>query len=205
MRAQRVGLGFDLRVDPGLQPENRSQDDQYLVPGVGPISADPSVWIGTEAIEGLMQEELPDFTGPLHLASSIDVLVENCRRRGIPTVGLFPVCITCSEASAMALRERYGFRWFTDQPTEEELLSRGWRLEGFDVVDLNGMISGLKGCGYRAESRNRLRHYFGSFMGRTGLFSDSGSAAQFAEVRGLQIRQHAPFVVVGVLVHGSHL
>ena len=198
MAAKRISVGFDLRMDPGLQSVRQ---DQCLVPGVSPIGADPSVWSGTEAVEHLMAESPTDFSNPLHLACSLEVLVETCQKRGIPTVGLLPVCITCAEASVMVLAERFGSRWFKNQPTEEYLLSRGWRLEGFDVVDIDGLISGLKGCGYPGLSREILQQRFGSCLLRTGLFEDSATASEFAEVRGLQIRGHAPFVVVGVLIH----
>jgi hypothetical protein len=205
MNTRRVSLGFDLRVNPDLQGENPSQSNQHLVPGLlSPISADPSVWLETEEIESLTERILPDFANPLHLKKSIDLLVDACDRRGIPTTGLWPVCITSFESNLIALEGRFGPGYFDNRP-EEELLSRGWHLLGFDVVDLAGLISGLKGCGYVEPTWSQLRNRFGGCLNEVGLFSGCSVASQFAEVRGLEIKAHAPFVVVGVLISGSQI
>ena len=203
MKTKRVSLGFDLRVNPDLQGENSWQMNQRLVPELpSPISADSNVWFATDEIESLTQGVLPDFCNPLYLAKSLELLVDACKQRDISTAGLLPVCVTSSETNVIALVERYGPGWFESQPTEEELQSRGWQLMGFDIVDLNGLISGLKGCGYVEPTWSQLRNYFGSALNEVGLFRDCLMAFQFADVRGLQIQEHAPFVVVGVLVQG---
>ncbi len=197
---KRVSFGFDLRVSADLQKQNPAQVNQRLVSGLAnPISADPGVWVRTEEVDSLMQEALPDFCNPLGLAKNIDLLVDASRKRGISTAGLSPVCLTSSEANLIALAGRFGPGYFDNQPKEEEILLRGWRLLGFDVVDLLGLISGLKGCGYAEPAWSQLRGYFGAALNEVGLFDDDAVACQFAEVRGLQIREHAPFVVVGIL------
>lgn len=117
------------------------------------------------------------------------------------TSGLWPVCVTIYEANVIALIKRYGLGYFENQTDEEALLSLGWRFMGFDVVDLDGLISGLKGCGYVEPAWSQLRNYFANSLNEVGLFNDLSVASQFAEVRGLQIRDHAPFVVAGVLTH----
>jgi hypothetical protein len=86
---------------------------------------------------------------------------------------------------------------------EDDLRSNGWQFMGFDVVDLYGLVSGLKGCGYVEPTWSQLRAHFGSYLNELGLFTEWTAAARFAEVRGLQIREHAPFAVIGILVH-SH-
>jgi len=201
MNIKRVSLGFDLRANPHLQKENPSQVNQHLVSGLhSPISADANVWVTTQEIESLTEQVLPDFANPLHLKRSLDLLVNACAKQGISTSGLWPACFTGVESNVIALHERFGPEYFDDQPNEEQLLSRGWQLLGFDVVDLDGLISGLKGCGYVEPTWSQLRDYFGNALNKVGLFTDCSVASQFAEVRGLQIRAHAPFVVVGVLV-----
>jgi len=200
MNTRRVSIGFDLRVNPASQRENPSQENQHLVPDLrSPISADATVWLTTEGIESLTERILPDFANPLHLKESIDLLVKACDDRGISTTGLWPVCMTSAESNLIALNRRFGPGYFDDQPIEESLLSDGWQFMGFDVVDFDGLISGLKGCGYVEPTWSALRDCFGSSLNKFGLFSDCPAASSFAEVRGLEIRDHAPFVVVGVL------
>jgi hypothetical protein len=204
MNSKRVSLGFDLRVNPDLQAENPLQKNQHLEPELySPVSADAMVWRETDEIESLTEGILPDFANPLHLAKSIELLVDACEERGIPTAGLWPVCITTLETNLIALAARYGPEYFESHPEEDEILSRGWRFMGFDVADLGGLISGLKGCGYVEPTWSQLRNSFGRTLNEIGLFSNLQAASEFAEVRGLQIREHAPFVVVGVLTKTS--
>jgi hypothetical protein len=202
MITKRISLGFDLRLNPQLQKENPMQRDQHLVPSrQSPISADPGVWLRTEGIESLAEGKLPEFYNPFYLTKNADLLLDVCRRQGIPTSGLWPVCVTIYEANVIALIKRYGPGYFENQTDEEALLSLGWRFMGFDVVDLDGLISGLKGCGYVEPAWSQLRNYFANSLNEIGLFNDLSVASQFAEVRGLQIPDHAPFVVAGVLTH----
>jgi hypothetical protein len=131
MNSKRVSLGFDLRVNPDLQAENPLQKNQHLVPELySPVSADAMVWRETDEIESLTEGILPDFANPLHLAKSIELLVDACEERGIPTAGLWPVCITTLETNLIALAARYGPEYFESHPEEEEILSRGWRFYG---------------------------------------------------------------------------
>ena len=201
MNIERVSLGFDLRLNPDLQKDNPSQQNQHLVPALrSPVSVDQNVWVETEEIESLMDGVLPDFANPLHLAKSLELLVDACQNRGIATINLWPVCVTTVEPNVIALTARYGPGYFDNQATERDLLSRGWRFVGFDIVDLSGLISGLKGCGYVEPTWSQLRDRFSSDLNDVGLFSDWAAASEFAEVRGLEIREHAPFVVAGLLV-----
>jgi hypothetical protein len=200
MNAKRISLGFDLRLNPQLQKENPLQRNQRLVPTqLNPISADAGVWLRTEEIECLSEGKLSEFYNPFYLANSLDVLLDVCRRQGFSTSGLWPVCVTIYKANVIALIKRYGPGYFENQLDEGALSSQGWRLMGFDIVDLDGLISGLKGCGYSEPAWSQLREYFNAALNGLGLFADLSGASQFAEVRGLQIREHAPFVVVGVL------
>jgi hypothetical protein len=97
--------------------------------------------------------------------------------------------------------ERCGPGYFDNAQSENDLLSTGWRFLGFDTVELNGLTSGLKGIGYKEPSWSELQAQFGGALNEVGLFSDEATAAEFAKVRGVEIPSHAPFDVVGVLVH----
>jgi hypothetical protein len=201
---KRVSLGFDLRIKPELQTEDLPPKDQRLVPRLhSPISADPAIWLWPEGVDLFHDGILPDFANPLHLAKDINLLLAAYEKRGISEASWSRVCLTTSETNIVALVGRFGLGHFEDRPTEETLLSDEWQLRGFDVVDLDGLISGLKGCGYSEPTWSKLRYLFGSALNEFGLFGDCSSAAEFAEVRGLQIKVHAPFVVVGVLTYGD--
>jgi hypothetical protein len=129
---KRICLGFDLRLNANLQKENTSQIDQHLVPELrSPMSADAGVWLEPGEIAALTKGILPDFANPLHLAKSIDLLVDACAKTGISTSGLWGVCLTSFESNVIALEERFGPGYFDNRPTD---LSHGWELAGFDVV-----------------------------------------------------------------------
>lgn len=201
MPPKRVSFGFDLRVSPGLQEWNDDwRRSQRLVPALtSPVSADPSVWFEGGDVEAVLDGVVPDYGNPLGLAKRIDPLLDECHKRAIATSGLVPVCITSAESNLIALAARFGRGYFDSPLAEDELLSGGWTLAGLDVVDLDGLVSGLKGCGYVEPTWSELRGSFGGVLNEIGLFSDCETASRFAEVRGLQIRAHAPFIVVGVL------
>jgi hypothetical protein len=200
MNTKRVSFGFDLRMSPATQRENPRQLNQRLVSNLrSPVSADSGVWPTTDEIESLSQGSLPDFSNPLHLAKNIDLLIDDCKEKQISVTGLWPICITGYETNLLYLVRRYGPGYFENRIEEEELQSQGWQLRGFDVVDLDGLISGLKGCGYGEPMWSQLRSHFGDSLNEMGLFTAPSVASQFAEVRGLEIREHAPFIVVGVL------
>jgi hypothetical protein len=111
------------------------------------------------------------------------------------------MCITFDPAITITLNKRFGPRYFDDRHVEEDLLSKGWAFRGFDAVDLDGLISGLKDCDYSEPTWSQLRRHYGDQLNDDGLFFDAMVASHFAEARGLEIRQHAPFVVVGILTN----
>ncbi|HZR56768.1 MAG TPA: hypothetical protein VFA74_07835 [Terriglobales bacterium] len=201
MKNRRVVLGYDLRINPAIQISNPAQTENCLIPALcNSISADPNVWVGPREVETLMQNGDTGISNPLHLAKELDSLIHVRHSLHTSITDLVNVCITSSEANLIALVERYGQGWFEARVKEEELPSQGWTFKGLDVVDLDGMISGLKGCKYVDGSRTKLGTYFGSYLNDVGLFNDALIASQFAEVRGLEIPAHSPFVVVGLLI-----
>lgn len=187
-----------MRTRVELQKEDPRQVDQYLVPELrNPISADPWIWTRTVETDSLTPNESISY--PLGLMDNYDELTAVLRERSIATADMSPVCLTISEANAIAFERQFGPGYFDNAPREEDLVSRGWRLMGLEPVDLSGLTSGLKGIGYEQPSWSQLRRHFGGALNAVGLFSDESIAYRFAEVRGLQIRAHAPFAVVGVL------
>jgi hypothetical protein len=141
---------------------------------------------------------------PLFLASSLPELLKHFQEEGIQIAAQTPLCLTADPSTLIGLNSRYGVGYFGNPMRECDLLHQGWSLRGFDVVDLNGLISGLKGCGYREPTWSELRQAFGQDINRDGLFNDAESAFLFAQARGLEIRAHAPFVVVGLLTQTAH-
>jgi hypothetical protein len=166
---------------------------------VSPISADPAVWPTSDEAGERWSGLLPDFLNPLYLAAYLEKLVSAYKGEGFSLSNLCPICVTSDPTIKIGLDKRFGAGYFENQPAEQELLSQGWAFRGFDVVDLDGMISGLKGCDYNEPIWSQLRKYYSEQLNDEGLFFDANVASHFAEVRGLEIRQHAPFVVVGVL------
>jgi hypothetical protein len=202
MTMDRISLGFDLRVNPGVDQPNGLGDARFLDPlNSSRISADPSVWLASDRATDLWGTNLPHFLNPLRLAGDTNRLLDAYNREGIDTSELYPLCITSAPGIAVSLRQRFGAGYFDHKLGEEELVSAGWHFRGFDVVDLDGLISGLKGCDYREPAWSQLRTIYAEHLNEDGLFFHALTASQFAEVRGLEIRQHAPFVVVGLLSH----
>ncbi len=198
---KRISGGFDLRINlRNLQRQHPSQVNQWLSPEKRSlISADASVWIRTAEVSDFLASDPVSY--PLGLWGNLDDLVVALHAQGIETATLTPLCLTISEATAMRFYDRYGTDYFKNAPNDEQLSSRGWSHLGFDTVELNGLISGLKGCGYTEPSWSQLRAQFGSALNEVGLFSDEVTASKFADARGREISSHAPFDVVGVLVH----
>ena len=196
----RICGGFDLRVKFELQKEDLRQVAQYLIQeNRNPISADPSVWIRTDGVEEFLFTNSVSY--PLGLVSDFEGLLAGLHGRGVATADQTPVSLTISDAVAGSLSREFGSDCFRDAPSDVSLLSCGWCFLGFDTVELNGLTSGLKGIGYKEPSWSQLRTQFGGALNEVGLFADDVTAAQFAEARGKEIPSHAPFEVVGILVH----
>jgi len=199
---KRVSCGFSLRVSADSD-EAFDHSGQFMLAheNLSPISADTRVWPVPEDLDDLIQDAKQDFWNPLGLSKDLEMLLLACRERNIPVAHLFPVCLTVSQKALDTLVERVGPGYFDNAPSEDGLLATGWRFVGFDAVELNGLTSGLKGIGYKEPSWSQLRAQFGGALNEVGLFNDEETTARFAEARGAEIPSHAPFEVVGVLVH----
>jgi hypothetical protein len=199
---KRFSCGFSLRLSVELDNYPVELDEFTLAyDKCSLISADTTVWPVPKDVDNLIQDAKQDFWNPLGLSKDLDMLLRACRERNIPVSHLFPVCLTVSEEVLAALVERTGPGYFENSPSENNLLSTGWRFLGFDTTELNGLISGLKSFGYEEPSWSQYRERFGGALNEVGLFSDEVIAAEFANVRGLEIPSHAPFDVVGILIH----
>lgn len=200
---KRVSCGFSFRVDLLDFEDNMAHRAQFALGprNCGLISADTRVWPVPDSVDRLIQDAKQAFWNPLGLACTVEMLLDACLDRGISVAGLFPVCLTVSAKVLAALVQRFGPGYFDNAQGESDLLSHGWRLVGLDTVELNGLTSGLKGIGYKEPSWSQFREQFGGALNEVGLFSDEATAAEFAKVRGVEIPSHAPFDVVGVLVH----
>lgn len=158
------------------------------------------MWQRPRDIDRTLQESVGSLSNPLTLSRNFEGLKEACLLQGVSAKGLNWLALTASEVNTVALTGRYGPGWFDGSPTEADLISQGWTFMGFDILDLRGLISGLSGCDYRPDTKQLLRSYFDSALNEVGLFETYRLASEFAEVRGLEIHEHAPFIPIGVLI-----
>lgn len=192
--------GFDLRVPVESLPDDPSLVHQWLVPtNRNRISTDAMTWPIPEEVSKY-ERETP-WSYPLGSPNNFSDLLSDLHKRGVVTLNFTPVCLVISEVAVAALSKEGWAYHFSEAPRMEELLTWGWRFLGFDIAELNGLCSGLKGCGYEEPSWSQLRERFGAALNEVGLFRDATIASQFAELRGLEIPSHAPFEVIGILIH----
>lgn len=204
--AGRCGLteyrsgGFDLRIRVELLADDPSLERQWLLPANrNRISTDAMVWPMPEEVSRFYLETPRSY--PLGCLKDYDELLSALRDRGVATANYTPICLTISDATIAALSSSGWADHFSEAPSMKDLIAWGWRFWGFDVAELNGLCSGLKGCGYDEPSWSGLRARFGGALNDVGLFQDPAIAAEFAQIRGLEIPSHAPFEIVGILTH----
>jgi hypothetical protein len=196
-----ISIGFDFRAEPSPCERASLRSDQMLDPhNQSPVCADASVWRRpTEVASSIYGGVLSDLMNPLYLYKNLPSLRRAYDRLTSLDERWPSVSITAHPAVASYLTQRFGIGYFDEYQREVDLLSTGWQHMGFDTVDLDGMVSGLKGCGYAEPALSDLRIHFLQRLNQYGLFASALDAAMFAQTRGLQIRDHSPFVVVGVL------
>lgn len=192
--------GFDMRVPIESLTRDPELERQWLVPeNQNRISTDAMVWPMPEEVSRFYEETARSF--PMGCLNNFGELLSALHERGVVTVNYAPICLTIPDASVQALRKDGWVDHFAEAPKMEDLIGWGWSLLGFDVTELNGLCSGLKGCSYHEPSWSQLRDRFGAALNEVGLFRDSSIASEFGQLRGLAIPEHAPFEVVGILVH----
>ncbi|MFO1171255.1 MAG: hypothetical protein U1E49_09825 [Hyphomicrobiaceae bacterium] len=187
----RVCIGFDARIRPG----SRSDLPAPLIGGRTFLSADPSVWLPPQALADQWNGPIPDWGNSLGLAKDVHAL------RPFPTgPDDCLVALTASKHVVATEIQRAGPGYFDVIRSERELLADGWTLVGFDALDTSGLISGLHGCGFAEPSLLYFQHHFWPQLNEACLFETDRDAAAFGAYRGVEIREHAPFVEVGVCV-----
>lgn len=192
--------GFDMRVPIELLTGDPGLERQWLVPeNQNRISADAMVWPMPEEVSRFYEETPRSY--PLGCLNSFSELLSALHERGVVTMNYTPICLTISDAMVQALSKKGWANHFSGTPKMEDLMTWGWRFLGFDVAELNGLCSGLKGCGYSEPTWSQLRARFGASLNEVGLFRDSTVASEFGQLRGMAIPEHAPFEVIGILVH----
>lgn len=188
--SQRMCIGFDLRIEKNsLSHEIKA----LFLNNTLIFSADPNVLIRLPEIQLLLDENLWNISNPLNLFLN-EQKMEDTSSEIVGITSLLRLCLTCSSLSVRVLSDLFGSSWLEMLPTENQLISQGWKLRGFDTIDLRGLFSGLSGCG-----NNRIISDIQPLLNDCNLFSKEKDAIEFAEARGLQIPIHAPFIVVGVL------
>lgn len=187
----RVCIGFDARVRPG----SRSDLPAPLIGGRTVLSADPAVWLPPQALGDQLHGPIPEWGNSLSLAKDVRAL-----RQYLTEPDNVLVALTASEHVVATEVQRTGPGYFDIIQSERELLDKGWTLVGFDALDTSCLISGLHGCGYAEPSLIYFERHFWPQLNEACLFEADRDAAAFGTYRGLEIRAHAPFVVVGVCV-----
>lgn len=187
----RVCIGFDLRVRPG----SRSDLPASLIDGRTVLTADPAVWLPPQALADQLTGPIPDWCNSLSLAKDVRAL-----RHFLTGPDDCLVALTAGEHVVAIEIQRAGPGYFEDVRSERELHDDGWTLVGFDVLDTSCLISGLHGCGYADAALLYFQTHVLPQLNAACLFQTACAAGEFGEYRGLDIRAHAPFVVVGVCV-----
>jgi hypothetical protein len=192
--------GFDLRIPVEALPDDPLLAGHWLVPtNRNRISTDATAWPMPEEVFKYCVET--PWSYPMGCINNFSDLLSELHKRGVVTANFTPVCFTISEVTVEALCKDGWAYHFSEAPRMEDLLTWGWQFVGFDVAELNGLSSGLKGFDYIEPSWSQLRARFGCELNEVGLFRDAAIASQFAKLRGSEFRSHAPFDVVGILVH----
>ncbi len=76
-----------------------------------------------------------------------------------------------------------------------DLNSNGWVRLGYDVIDINRLISGLLNCGPNSSA---LKEEFSPYINKFALFEELSVAQKFAQKRDVQIPKHSPFYPVAL-------
>lgn len=198
---QLLCLGLDLRVPKpmaGLQAR-KVISEQFLNKPHCLISGDPSIWLRAESGEDAVAFQKLGFKNALWLRIFGQELEATSVKNSII------IALSADSVLSFALEKKYGSGYFGFIGSFEDWRHRGWFFLGFDTLDLQGLISGLNGCGYVSQEKLYLQEAYGSDINQYDLFSSLERASSFAFYRSLRIPIHAPFVPVGIWVHESQI
>lgn len=203
MYTDEICIGFDCRINERRQSARPAlSSKQILSRQLYPLSGDPLVWPRPDGAEIIA--DAGTGNNPLGLAQSAE-LVNQMSQRLETISGEVPqiIALTCAAVCVDVIEEKFGPGWFNKELTSGMLHRNGWVLLGFDVLDMQGLISGVSGCGYSEAAREMMLKRFHKALNSRGLFASHRLASEFATARGLQIRAHAPFVPVSIYRKGS--
>jgi hypothetical protein len=177
-------IGFDVRVPRG---DDNPWFPEYLLKETGGtvVSIDPMVLPvpHDEAIRRSKRDAIPreNFLGLL-TSPQLKPMME-------PTA--FEIAAAVGAHVYKTLVEKMGaLLTTTTLTTGADLASNGWILLGYDVIDVNGLISGLLNCGPNSPEF-KLR--FAPCINKCSLFDDDAAAEAYAKMRDAQIPSHSPF------------
>jgi|GEM_PF-2930289 len=176
-------IGFDIRKPYQKNPEwfKKSilkQDIETVV------SIDDFVFPEVEEVVSLCKENTVGFLLSLPDSVSQDKNYWN-------------IALAIDKSIKQELEQKFGQKLIDHDQTVDNLLEKGWEFLGYDIVDINGMISGLTNCGYTTEHKAELLEFL-PLLNKFGLFNDRNTAQDFCKTRDIQITEHAPFYPVAI-------
>jgi hypothetical protein len=96
---------------------------------------------------------------------------------------------------AIALNDRFGWEPCV-QTSGAGQFAKDFLSAGFDIVDIDGLTSGLWGCGLSGPVFGNLIKIYRQHLNKYGLFDVEDVARLFADARGIEVPEHAPFTCV---------
>ena len=143
-----ISGGFDLRVPIESVGDDVTLDDQFLVPELrNRVSTDPLVWPRPTEVSEIHASEIRSF--PLGVPSDLGDIVTALYERGLSGIMVTPVALVVSDITVAELCRGGWVSHFENARQQDDLSREGWHYVGFDVAELNGLCSGLKGYGYK--------------------------------------------------------
>lgn len=186
MLSKKYISGFDVRVTRNNWPSEHllRSDIQTIIsvdPMVFPVA--PSELVRRSQSGSLLKENiiglLPDLPPSLHKETN-----------------KYKIAVTIDEEVYENLLNKFGMSLTTSEfLKEDDLISGKWIWLGYDVVDLNGLISGLLNCG---PLNQKLKDDFAPHINTYSLFGDYSVAKEYANVRSKEIPAHSPFSVAAI-------
>ncbi len=173
-------MGFDIRI---FNKKNTI------------ISADPNILPHPPRIESLLEGNVWSISTPQRLFMSEKILNDFIPEGENKECLYLKICLTCSISDFNNLVSIYSDDWTKELPLEEELILNKWVLHGFDVIDYQGLYSGITGFG-----DNELANSIKDDLNESYLFSSPKDAGEFSKKMEKYAPTHAPFIVVGVLI-----
>lgn len=177
-------MGFDLRVvrdaDNPWFPEYLLREDVKTVVSVDPLVCPIPISEQTRRSQ-IDNRSKENFFGLLMSPPQISTLGPH----------EFKIAVSISEEVHIKFTEKFSAPSTSGSlSTTSDLISDGWIPLGYDVIDINRLISGLLNCGpYSVELKER----FAPHINRFGLFDELSIAKKYAEIRGIEIPAHSPF------------